>query len=355
MVMPDSVVPEPEEESEQVDASSPGNGVKFQGDIASNINVTYQEEEEFFSGVSEDEDPYFVDQERWRDEDERDRKIKALLPDEEGIYHDDPLWHGKTLEQIRYATELEKSNGNAASRDGDWKRANRYWKNALKGAEKLEDHDTEFRLRLNLALGYIRRQKPDRALEHCDELFRERLKSQAEPSQIAKAHFRRGEALVACGEEAKAARSFQTVLDVEPANADARRRLLELRRLEQERRQREKTLFADKLPAAMLSAAAEAPVAETSVEDREVAKEDDGGEEGEEEEWDEEEEEEEEDEAADGPEALRRAQAALSTDHLTDRQASARLLQSLGSMNGEGLNYFVGAPTAFNMPSRSTG
>eukprot|EP00439_Symbiodinium_sp_Y106_P068291 s3379_g11.t1 len=52
---------------------------------------------------------------------------------------DDPLWYGKTKKEIEYATELEKSNGNAASREGDWKKANRYWKNALKGAEKLQD------------------------------------------------------------------------------------------------------------------------------------------------------------------------------------------------------------------------
>ena len=31
---------------------------------------------------------------------------------------DDPLWYGKTRKEIEYATELEKSNGNAASREG---------------------------------------------------------------------------------------------------------------------------------------------------------------------------------------------------------------------------------------------
>ncbi|CAE7373100.1 secG, partial [Symbiodinium necroappetens] len=103
--------------------------------------------------------------ERWRD---ALAKLcsECITPD---MRMDDPLWYGKTKKEIEYATELEKSNGNAASREGDWKKANRYWKNALKGAEKLQDADTEFRLHSNMALGYTKLMKVEKALEHCDK------------------------------------------------------------------------------------------------------------------------------------------------------------------------------------------
>merc|ERR1712151_932863 len=100
-------------------------------------------------------------------------------------------------------------------------------KNALRGAEKLCDLDMEVRLRLTLALGYVQRQKPDKALMHCDEVSRERLKSAAAkaPGLLAKTHYRRAEAHIVAGDESKAARALRAVLEVEPGNADARKRL----------------------------------------------------------------------------------------------------------------------------------
>lgn len=177
--------------------------------------------------------------ERWEDEEE----TKEAFEREEGRCYDDPLWFGKTVEEIRAATENAKAEGNEASKEADWKSATCSWKNALKGAEKLKDTDMELRLRLNLALGYTRRGKPEKALAHCQELFRERLKCVATSELRAKAHYRCGEAHEAAGEESKAARSFRAALEAHPGNAEARRKLAELKHSEAERLQRERALF----------------------------------------------------------------------------------------------------------------
>eukprot|EP00928_Gymnodinium_smaydae_P080857 TRINITY_DN64477_c0_g1_i1.p1 TRINITY_DN64477_c0_g1~~TRINITY_DN64477_c0_g1_i1.p1 ORF type:complete len:323 (+),score=87.70 TRINITY_DN64477_c0_g1_i1:61-1029(+) len=265
---------------------------------------------------------------RWEREDELQEEYSRALPDDEGCYHDDPLWYGKTMEQIKYATELEKSNGNAASREEDWKRANRYWKNALKGALKLKDAETEIRLRLNLALGYTRRQKTDKAIEHCEAIFRERLKSVATPALLAKAHYRSGEAFLEAGEESKALRSFRSVLEREPRNVEARRKVSELKSRHQARREREAALFRDALrtPA---TAEASAP-ADEAAPDLEAGPEAGAG--GHE---------------SDVEESCRSCTDgedffdAASCD-LTDRSASARLFRGLSDIRGGGLNFRVG-------------
>mmetsp|Transcript_12763 Transcript_12763/g.26607 ORF Transcript_12763/g.26607 Transcript_12763/m.26607 type:complete len:331 (-) Transcript_12763:75-1067(-) len=195
--------------------------------------------------------------------DEEDARAR-LEPGEDGKFYDDPLWFGKTLADIRYATDLEKSNGNAASRDGDWKRANRYWKNALKGAEKIKDEGLELRLRLNLALGYTRRHKLEKALEHCDEVFKERLSCAASAELRAKAHYRRAEVYEMAGDTSKALRSLRAVLDIEPGNADARRKWTELKQTEKEQRSRERSLFHGKLPQTAVEAQPEGRLAEGS-------------------------------------------------------------------------------------------
>lgn len=282
-------------------------------------NTAGEEVEDAPSHASWDSDDECRD--RWAAEDEQEEERRQKDPDEEGKYHDDPLWYGKSSEQIRYATELEKSNGNAASRDGDWKKANRYWKNALKGAEKLVDLDTEVRLRLNLALGYVQRQKPDKALMHCDEVTRERLKSAAAkaPGLLAKTHYRRAEAYIVSGDEAKANRALRAVLEVDPRNTEARRRLSELKKLEQDRRARERALYSGKLPA---EAEDESPAEDEPLAEGEAP-------------W------------GSAP------KIALSQDHdesLTDRQASARLVQGL---RGENLNFRVGQPACFFGPRSS--
>mmetsp|Transcript_15365 Transcript_15365/g.35959 ORF Transcript_15365/g.35959 Transcript_15365/m.35959 type:complete len:309 (+) Transcript_15365:75-1001(+) len=175
------------------------------------------------------------------------------FPREEGCHYDDPLWYGKTIEEIRFATESEKSRGNAASREGDWKSATRCWKNALKGSEKLKDRDTEVRLRLNLALGYTRQDKAAKALEQCKELLRARLDSALPPELRAKTHFRRAEAHEVAGEESKAVASLRSALEIEPGNAEVRRKLAAIKRVAVERQERERELFRGKLPAALSS------------------------------------------------------------------------------------------------------
>lgn len=164
-------------------------------------------------------------------------------PDEEGKFHDDPLWWGKSLAEIRMCTEVEKASGNAASREGDWKKANRCWKNALKGAEKTKDPEAEFRLRLNLALGYTKLDKPAKALEHCKAALRESIRSYASPALQAKAHYRLAEAYEQQGDLSLALTSLKATLQVEPNNADARRKLAEIRKSEADRRERERAFF----------------------------------------------------------------------------------------------------------------
>eukprot|EP00747_Dinoflagellata_sp_TGD_P167482 gnl/TRDRNA2_/TRDRNA2_191967_c0_seq1.p1 gnl/TRDRNA2_/TRDRNA2_191967_c0~~gnl/TRDRNA2_/TRDRNA2_191967_c0_seq1.p1 ORF type:complete len:335 (-),score=93.48 gnl/TRDRNA2_/TRDRNA2_191967_c0_seq1:42-1046(-) len=179
---------------------------------------------------------------------EEAERLFAEPPKEDGKYYDDPIWYGKSLDEIKYATELEKSNGNAASRDGDWKKASKYWKNAVKGAMKVGDGDTEFRLRLNLALGYTRQGKTDKALDHCDLLSKVRMDLVATPPLRAKAHYRRAEAYLEAGETPKALRSLRAVLEIEPANADARKLWAQIKNQEQDRKKREKKLFAGLIP-----------------------------------------------------------------------------------------------------------
>mmetsp|Transcript_36349 Transcript_36349/g.73267 ORF Transcript_36349/g.73267 Transcript_36349/m.73267 type:complete len:434 (+) Transcript_36349:90-1391(+) len=184
---------------------------------------------------------------RWEEE---EPEGEERFPKDDGRCYDDPLWFGKSLGEIRLSTDRAKVMGNEASRAGDWKAANRCWKDSLRGAEKLKDVELELRLRLNLALGYVRRGKPERALEHCDEIFRARLKSAASAELRAKAHFRRGEAYEAAGEESKAAASFTAALDVEPGNAEVRRKLAALKKLEAARQGREREFFRGKLAGA---------------------------------------------------------------------------------------------------------
>eukprot|EP00930_Biecheleria_cincta_P094664 TRINITY_DN8604_c0_g1_i1.p1 TRINITY_DN8604_c0_g1~~TRINITY_DN8604_c0_g1_i1.p1 ORF type:complete len:362 (+),score=83.32 TRINITY_DN8604_c0_g1_i1:29-1087(+) len=234
-------------------------------------------------------------------------------PDEEGRYYDDPLWYGKTRADIQYATDLEKSNGNAASRNGDWKRANRYWKNALRGAEKLQDAGLELRLHLNLALGYTKQSKTEKALDHCERALRERVKQAADAELHAKVHYRASEAHEAAGEVTKAIQSMKAAIEVQPQNPEARKRLSKLKALEADRRKRERSIFQGILP-------------KTRKEESQV--EGDGDRRQEEENCHV------EGYAADGEEGVGpdglTAQQRKIASNLTDRSASSRLLGSLG-------------------------
>lgn len=287
--------------------------------LNANVNVSYEESVD--GADAELSDAVDNDNEVGGDTEEDAMRRRCADPDDDGKYRDDPLWFGKDMAQIRYATDLEKSNGNAASRDGDWKRANRYWKNALRGAEKLKDAELEVRLRLNLALGYVQREKTEKALEHCDEIFRERLKSACSKSLIAKAHYRRAEAYIAAGDEAKGMRSLRAVLDVEPANSDARKRIAQIRVGEQERRERERALFRDKLAKDMASTGAEDEEASSSASS--------------------------EPKERPPPKKIDEETRKL-MEQLTDRKASARLVRGL---HGENVNYRVGQPEMFCVPS----
>lgn len=175
--------------------------------------------------------------------DPAEKERRRREPQEDGRYYDDPLWYGKTLVEIRCATAGAKSEGNEASRRGDWKLANRAWKDSLKGAEKLQDAALELTLRLNLALGYTRRGKPAKALEHCDAVFTASLVSVASEEQRAKAHYRRAEAQTLAGDTSKAIASLRSSLEIDPKNVEARRKLSELRHAQVEQRRRERGLF----------------------------------------------------------------------------------------------------------------
>lgn len=164
-------------------------------------------------------------------------------PDEEGRYFDDPLWYGKTLTEIKNGTEHSKSAGNDASKGGDWKVANRCWKDAFKGAEKLKDTDLQIKLRLNLALGYVKCEKPAKALEQCAAIFAVDLAAKASLEQRAKARYREADAHALAGDDTKAMASLRICLELQPGNAEAKRRLVELRRSQEERRQRESAFF----------------------------------------------------------------------------------------------------------------
>eukprot|EP00931_Biecheleriopsis_adriatica_P088369 TRINITY_DN62704_c0_g1_i1.p1 TRINITY_DN62704_c0_g1~~TRINITY_DN62704_c0_g1_i1.p1 ORF type:complete len:358 (-),score=100.69 TRINITY_DN62704_c0_g1_i1:33-1061(-) len=176
------------------------------------------------------------------DDDPEQERIRRE-PDADGKFYDDPLWYGKTRKEIEYATELEKSNGNAASREGDWKKANRYWKNALRGAQKLQDAETEFRLHSNLVLGYTKLKKTDKALSHCDQALKERLKQAVSAELRAKVYYRKAEAYEAAGEVSKAMASIKLSLEVHPDNPDSQKKLSNLKALEAAQRKRERSLF----------------------------------------------------------------------------------------------------------------
>jgi tetratricopeptide (TPR) repeat protein len=180
------------------------------------------------------------------DENDPEEDRRHYEPDEEGRFHDDPLWWGKTMAEIRHCTNDAKEQGNKAHKEGDPKEANRHWKNALKGAQKLKDSETEFRLRLNLAMGYTKVGKINKALDHCNDALRDSLRCTVTPALQAKAHYRRAEALQAAGEIEKASMSFKSVLEIEPGNADARAKYAELKKVAMEQRKREKALFAGK-------------------------------------------------------------------------------------------------------------
>ncbi|CAK0893028.1 unnamed protein product [Prorocentrum cordatum] len=203
-----------------------------------------------------------------------EERRKAAGPAEDGCYYDDPLWYGKTKGQIVTATELEKANGNAASRDGmrtgcdaDWKRANRYWKNALRGTQKLKDAELEVRLRLNLALGYVRRKKPEKALDHCREIFTAQLIGAATDELRVKAHYRSAEAHEVAGEISKAVACLRAALEIEPGNAGSRAKLAALKGAERQRRERERALFRGRLPEPVLDPDARTAAARAAEED----------------------------------------------------------------------------------------
>eukprot|EP00929_Paragymnodinium_shiwhaense_P120486 TRINITY_DN92440_c0_g1_i1.p1 TRINITY_DN92440_c0_g1~~TRINITY_DN92440_c0_g1_i1.p1 ORF type:complete len:362 (-),score=116.36 TRINITY_DN92440_c0_g1_i1:12-1097(-) len=309
--------------------------------LNSNVNVTFEDHRDSPRSAQSDEES---ESDHGKADDEEYERTRRDA-DEEGKYYDDPLWFGKTKEQIKYATELEKSNGNAESRKDapDWKKANRYWKNALKGAEKLKDDDTEVRLRLNLALGYVRRHKPDKALMHCDEVLGGRLRAAATQPLRVKAHYRAAEAHELAGDDAKAIRSLRLLLQMDQANSDARQKLAQFKKQEQERRDREKELFGAKL-------CVEPAVGEPSVQDSEAASASPPEEEPAEEAQSEEnscsdsEVEDESDEESSGAEERARLYAKM-TNKTTSDELSRRIMG--GGYAGSKLNYQVGPQDFF--------
>lgn len=167
-------------------------------------------------------------------------------PDDEGRFHDDPLWWGKTLAEIRSCIDQAKSEGNEAHRAGHQEAANKHWKGALKGAQKLKDYEGEFRLRLNLAMGYTKLGKTAKALDQCEEALRDSLRITVPSSLQAKAHYRAAEAYEAAGEISKAMQSLRSAIQIEPANIETRKKYVTLKDLEIERRKREKELWKGK-------------------------------------------------------------------------------------------------------------
>lgn len=179
----------------------------------------------------------------------------------------DPLWYGKSVEEIRIACENEKSLGNNESRRQNWKQAVFYWKRCLKGAQKLGDHEYEVKIRLNLALGYTKRQKGEKARDHCDVILSEPLLSAAIGPLRAKAHYRRADALVECQEFSRALQELRSVLEIEAQNADARKRYAEVQEQERRYREREKEMFQGKLgPAKDSSQKSQSAAKETEAE-----------------------------------------------------------------------------------------
>ncbi|CAE8646881.1 unnamed protein product [Polarella glacialis] len=161
--------------------------------------------------------------------------VKVISKDMDKAAEFELLEYDKTDAQVQYEADLEKSNGNVASRNGHWQQANKHWKAALRGAEKLGEFELELRLRLNLVLSYLRQGKTAKALEHCEQVLKERLKSAASLELWTKAHYRTAEVYEATGKISKAFASLRYVLMIEPANADARRKWSQLKNLDAER------------------------------------------------------------------------------------------------------------------------
>lgn len=205
-----------------------------------NLNVQHQKadehDEDEFHDAEEEEDQFDVEGDP--DEEDEPSNVKEW---------EDPLWYGKSLEEIRSATDHEKALGNNESRRQNWKKALFYWKRCLKGAQKLEDLEYEIKVRLNLALGYTKRQKGEKACEHCDAILSEPLLSASTGPLRAKAHYRRADALVEQQEFARAIQELRSVLEIEPQNVDARKRHGEVQELERQYRKREKEMFQGKL------------------------------------------------------------------------------------------------------------
>ncbi|CAK0893029.1 unnamed protein product [Prorocentrum cordatum] len=277
-----------------------------------------------------------------------EERRKAAGPAEDGCYYDDPLWYGKTKGQIVTATELEKANGNAASRDGmrtgcdaDWKRANRYWKNALRGTQKLKDAELEVRLRLNLALGYVRRKKPEKALDHCREIFTAQLIGAATDELRVKAHYRSAEAHEVAGEISKAVACLRAALEIEPGNAGSRAKLAALKGAERQRRERERALFRGRLPEPVLDPDARTAAARAAEEDG--SEPEPGASEAQEEE--EAEDDDSEPEEVDEETRREREEQMRRVSSLTDRAAASRLASCIGT--GHSCNISVGKPVQF--------
>lgn len=304
-----------------------------------NLEYVAPDDEDAWTAASSDHD---------RGNSDAEREVKLRQPQDNGCYYDDPLWWGKTRAEIEEATELEKANGNAASRENDWKRANRYWKNALKGAIKIEDVDTERRLCLNLALGYVKRGKVDKALAHCDLIFQARLSASAPSEFLAKAHYRRAEAHRAAGEVSKAMTSYRASLNLDATNAEVRRKIAELRQVEAEQRNRERDLFHGKLATGSCGGDSQAEahsekaevahaehVRKQKGEDGEDSSDEEEDEEGEEEEEEDDDDEEADDEdPEDAPETYAKMQAFVRS--LTDNRAASRLGAMLYSGDEDG-------------------
>jgi len=290
-----------------------------------------EEDDDYISVESGDLDGGRGDMQRHDDAEEARKKLD---PDDEGLYHDDPLWWGKSLADIRQCTEDAKACGNEAHSEGDTKSANRHWKNALKGAQKLRDYDVDFRLRLNLAMGYTKLGKTNKALDQCDEAIRNQRDGDCNmpPALFAKAHYRRAEALEAAGEVDKALASVKAALQVEPGNVEARRKHGELKKLELEHRKREKALFAGKslLEAVSDDRSNRVEVAETDSE-----------EEGEETE------EEEEEDMAGAREREELKALDIDVSSLTNRAEADKLVSRIN--NGSAIDY-VGDPMSFYGP-----
>ncbi|CAE7215341.1 unnamed protein product [Symbiodinium pilosum] len=166
-------------------------------------------------------------------------------------------------------------------------------------------------------LAYTKQKKIEKALDHCEKALRERLKIAVTSELRGKVHYRKAEAYEVSGEVSKAIASCKLSLEVNPDNPDARKKLSQLKAQEADQRKRERSLFAGLRgvcasqavsPEAQAPKAAPAPAAPDS-SDEEFA--DKGGDDSDSEE-------------------LTLEQQKVLEQGLTDRDASARLMSSLG-------------------------